>query len=289
MAQIIDGKEVSKKILYEIKVETEQLRQKYEYKPGLAVIIVGDDSASKIYVKRKREACEKIGFYSEAYDLAYDTSEKELLRLVDELNLEPSIHGILVQLPLPKHINEKKVLEAIYPQKDVDGFHPINQAKLFLGNSCIQPCTPKGIIELLKRYELSIQGKHAVVLGRSNIVGKPMSLMLLNENATVTICHSKTENLAEITKTADILVSAIGKANFVTKDMVKDGVVVIDVGMNRLEDGKLVGDVEYQGVFEKASYITPVPGGVGPMTIAMLMKNTLDTFKEIRNLAGNDK
>lgn len=284
MTTIIDGKEVSKKILFDIKIETEKIKEKYEIKPGLAVILVGEDPASMIYVKRKRETCNKIGFYSEAYDLAYDTSEKELLNLINELNLEPTIHGILVQLPLPKHINEKKVLESISPIKDVDGFHSSTQAKIFSGNAEVEPCTPKGIITLLKHYEIEIEGKHAVVLGRSNIVGKPLALMLLKENATVTICHSKTQNISDITKTADILISAIGKPNFVKYDMVKSDSVIIDVGTNRLEDGKLVGDVDYQAVFDKVKFITPVPGGVGPMTIAMLMKNTLQATKLINNI-----
>ena len=284
MTLIIDGKEVSKKILFDIKIQAEKIYEKFEIKPGLAVIIVGEDQASALYVKRKRETCNKIGFYSESYDLAYDTTERELLKLIEELNLEQTIHGILVQLPLPPHINEKKIIESISYQKDVDGFNSINQAKLLTGNANIEPCTPKGIIELLKYYNIEIEGKHAVVLGRSNIVGKPMSLMLLKENATVTICHSKTQNISEITKTADILISAIGKALFVKEDMVKPGAIVIDVGTNRLENGKLVGDVDYTNVFEKCQYITPVPGGVGPMTIAMLMQNTLQATKLINKI-----
>lgn len=284
MTTIIDGKEVSKKILFDIKVETEKIKEKFEVKPGLAVIMLGEDPASTIYVKRKRDTCNKIGFYSEAYDLAYDTSEKELLNLINELNLEPTIHGILVQLPLPSHISEKKILEAISPLKDVDGFHSSTQAKIFAGNSDVEPCTPKGIIALLKYYDIDIEGKHAVVIGRSNIVGKPLALMLLKENATVTICHSKTQNLSEITNKADILISAIGKPLFVTENMVKEGAVVIDVGTNRLPDGKLVGDVDYNNVYNKVEFITPVPGGVGPMTIAMLMKNTLQATKSINNI-----
>lgn len=284
MTAIIDGKEVSKKILFDIKIETEKINKRFEIKPGLAVIIVGEDPASTIYVKRKRETCDKIGFYSESYDLAYDTHEKELLRLIEELNLEPTIHGILVQLPLPPHINEKKIIESIAHHKDVDGFHTINQAKLLAGNADIEPCTPKGVIALLKYYNIDIEGKHAVILGRSSIVGKPMALMLLKENATVTICHSKTKNIAEITKTADILISAIGKAFFVKEDMIKSGAVVIDVGTNRTAEGKLVGDVDYQNVYDKCSYITPVPGGVGPMTIAMLMQNTLQAAKLINKI-----
>lgn len=284
MTIIIDGKEVSKKILFDIKIETEKIREKHEIKPGLAVILVGEDPASMIYVKRKRDTCNKIGFYSEAYDLSSETSEKELLSLINDLNLEPTIHGILVQLPLPKHINEKKILESISPLKDVDGFHSSTQAKLFSGDAQVEPCTPKGVIALLKHYEVPIEGQHIVILGRSNIVGKPLALMLLKENATITICHSKTKNLSEITNKADILISAIGKANFVKSNMVKSDAVVIDVGTNRLDDGKLVGDVDYQDVFDKVKYITPVPGGVGPMTIAMLMKNTLQATKLINNI-----
>ncbi|MBC7474541.1 MAG: bifunctional methylenetetrahydrofolate dehydrogenase/methenyltetrahydrofolate cyclohydrolase FolD [Candidatus Sericytochromatia bacterium] len=284
MTEIINGKEISKKILYEIKVEAEQLYEKYEFKAGLAVVLIGNDPASQIYVKNKRATCEKIGFYSEAYDLSEEVKENELIKLLDELNAEPSIHGILVQLPLPKHLDERKILEYINPQKDVDGFHPSTQAKLFLGTAKLEPCTPKGIIELLKRSNIQIEGKHCVILGRSNIVGKPLALMLLKENATVTICHSKTENIAEIARTADILISAIGKANFVTADMVKENAVVIDVGMNRSLDNKLVGDVDYQNVFPKVRAITPVPGGVGPMTIAMLMKNTLEAAKLIKKI-----
>ncbi|MFN8672830.1 MAG: bifunctional methylenetetrahydrofolate dehydrogenase/methenyltetrahydrofolate cyclohydrolase FolD [Candidatus Sericytochromatia bacterium] len=280
--KIIDGKEISKKILYELKVEAEKVREKTEYKAGLAVVLVGSDPASQIYVKKKRETCEKLGFYSEAYDLAEDTKESELLALIKDLNEEPSIHGILVQLPLPKHIDENKIINAINPDKDVDVFHPINQAKVLLGDkNAPKPCTPAGVLELLKRYEVEIAGKHAVIIGRSNIVGKPLSLMLLHENATVTICHSKTKNISEIAKQADILISAVGKENMVTADMVKEGAIVIDVGTNRNKEGKLVGDIDYKNVYEVASLITPVPGGVGPMTIAMLMKNTFDAFRKI--------
>lgn len=281
MTIIIDGKEISKKILAEIKVETKLLYDKHEIKPGLAVIIVGEDPASKVYVKRKRQTCESLGFYSESYDLDENISEKELLNLISDLNNEPSIHGILVQLPLPKHLNEKKILEFINYEKDVDAFHPINQANLFSGETSILPCTPFGIIELLKRYEIKIEGKHAVIIGRSNIVGKPLSLMLLKENATVTICHSKTNNLTYFTKKADILISAVGKPEFIKADMIKENSVIIDVGINRLDNGKLVGDIDFEDVKDKVYAITPVPGGVGPMTIAMLMKNTLTTCKKL--------
>jgi methylenetetrahydrofolate dehydrogenase (NADP+)/methenyltetrahydrofolate cyclohydrolase len=281
MTIIIDGKEISKKILAEIKAETKLLYDKYEVKPGLAVIIVGEDPASKIYVKKKRQTCESLGFYSESYDLDENISEKELLNLISDLNNEPSIHGILVQLPLPKHLNEKKILEFIDYEKDVDAFHPINQANLFSGEPSILPCTPFGIIELLKRYEIKIEGKHAVIIGRSNIVGKPLSLMLLKENATVTICHSKTNNLSYFTKQADILISAVGKPEFIKADMVKENSVIIDVGINRLDTGKLVGDIDFENVKDKTYAITPVPGGVGPMTISMLMKNTLITCKKL--------
>jgi len=275
MTKIIDGKEISKKILYEVKLETDKLLEKHEIKPGLAVIIVGSDLASQIYVKRKIETCKKLGFYSEDYYLEEKTSEKELLRLISDLNSEPSIHGILVQLPLPSHIDSQKILETIKPEKDVDGFHPLNQGYLFSGRESVLPCTPAGIIELLKRSDIQISGKNAVVVGRSNIVGKPLALLLLNENATVTICHSKTNNLSEHCLNADILIAAIGKPRFISTDMVKDGAVVIDVGMNRDQEGKLCGDVDYDPIFAKTSAITPVPGGVGPMTIALLMQNTL--------------
>lgn len=285
MTQIIDGKAISKKILYEIQLEIDKIVEKHEYKPGLAVVLLGEDPASQIYVKKKVETCEKIGFYSEAYFLSSETTQKELLLLIDELNSEPSIHGILVQLPLPKHLNEKEIISAISVEKDVDVFNPINQAKLLLSDkNCLKPCTPAGIMELLKRYEIPIEGQHVVIVGRSNIVGKPLSLMMLAENATVTICHSKTKNLGEITKQADILIAAVGKEHIIKADMVKENAVIIDVGTNRNSEGKLTGDVDYKGVFEKVSYITPVPGGVGPMTIAMLMKNTLSSFKKIRKI-----
>jgi methylenetetrahydrofolate dehydrogenase (NADP+)/methenyltetrahydrofolate cyclohydrolase len=284
MSIIIDGKEISKKILAEIKAETKLLYDKYEIKPGLAVIIVGNDEASRLYVNKKKQTCESLGFYLESYDLDENISDKELLSLISDLNNEPSIHGILVQLPLPKHINEKNILSFISCEKDVDGFNPVNQANLFSGNFSILPCTPLGIIELLKRYEIKIEGKHAVIIGRSNIVGKPLSLMFLQENATVTICHSKTINISDFTKQADILVSAVGKPRFITSDMVKEDSIVVDVGINRLDTGKIVGDVDFEDVRKKVKAITPVPGGVGPMTIAMLMKNTLTICKKNSNI-----
>jgi len=277
MTTIIDGKKVSKDILEEIKAEVETLKDKVV--PGLAVILVGEDAGSQVYVKRKRKACADLGYNSEKYDLPADTSEEKLLNLLDELNNKPSIHGILVQLPLPKHIDEKKVIEKILPSKDVDGFHPMNQGYLLTGNPALEPCTPKGIMELLKRYNIDMVGKTAVVIGRSNIVGKPISIMLQREHATVTMCHSRTKNIADVIRTGDIVVAAIGRANFVKADMVKEGAVVIDVGINRLDNGKLAGDVDYDDMFDKVSAITPVPGGVGPMTIAMLMKNTLESAK----------
>ena len=243
--------------------------------PGLAVIIVGENPASKVYVRNKGKACEEVGMYSEIIAMEEETSEAELLAKIAELNERNDIHGILVQLPLPKHINERAVIEAISPEKDVDAFAPVNIGEMMLGTAAFLPCTPAGIMELLKRSNISVEGKECVVIGRSNIVGKPIAQLLLAANGTVTICHSRTRDLAEVTRRADILVVAIGRADFVTGDMVKDGVVVIDVGMNRRADGKLTGDVDYASVEPKASAITPVPGGVGPMTITMLLRNTL--------------
>lgn len=271
--QTINGKEVSKKIREELQNEIDELKEK-GITPGLSVIIVGDNPASKTYVKSKDKACKQLGMKSEVHSLDGDVSEEELLNLIDKLNNDETIHGILVQLPLPNHIDEKKVIEKISPNKDVDGFHPINAGKLLVGEDTFIPCTPHGIIKLMESENIDIEGKRAVILGRSNIVGKPISLLLLEKNATVTICHSKTENLKEITKEADILIAAIGKANFVKSDMVKDGAIVIDVGINRV-DGKLVGDVDFDSVNKLNGFITPVPGGVGPMTITMLIYNTV--------------
>lgn len=271
--QIIDGKAISAKTKEELKTEVAALKEQ-GISVGLAVIIVGDDPASRVYVNNKKKACELLGIYSEEYALPADTDMASLLGLIDELNNRSDINGILCQLPLPKHLDEKAVINAISPDKDVDAFHPVNVGKIMIGDFDFLPCTPAGVMRLIDETGVSVEGKNCVVIGRSNIVGKPMAMLLLHRNATVTICHSKTVNLSEITSKADILVAAVGRANFVTPDMVKDGAVVIDVGMNRPADGKLCGDVDYASVAPHTSYITPVPGGVGPMTIAMLMKNT---------------
>ena len=277
MAQIIDGKLVSAKVKEQVRNEVTALKEQ-GITPGLAVIIVGDDPASRVYVNNKKKACADVGFYSEEYALPAETTMEQLLGLIDELNTRKDINGILCQLPLPKHLDEKEVINRIDSSKDVDAFNPVNVGKITIGEYDFLPCTPAGVMELLAHYNISAEGKNCVVIGRSNIVGKPMALLLLHQNGTVTVCHSRTQNLADVCKNADILVAAVGKANFVTADMVKDGAVVIDVGMNRL-DGKLCGDVKFDEVSEKASYITPVPGGVGPMTIGMLMKNTLKAAK----------
>ncbi|MCR4781839.1 MAG: bifunctional methylenetetrahydrofolate dehydrogenase/methenyltetrahydrofolate cyclohydrolase FolD [Lachnospiraceae bacterium] len=278
MAIIIDGKKVSKEIKDEVREKVLALKED-GVELALAVVIVGNDNASHVYVRNKKRACEYTGIRSIEYDLAEDTKEEELLSLIDKLNEDKDINGILVQMPLPKSIDPDKVINRIDPNKDVDGFHPINKGKMLEGSECFLPCTPSGIIELLKRYNIEIEGKRCVVLGRSDIVGKPMSILLLSENGTVTTCHSRTKDLSSITKEADIIVSAIGKAKFLTSDMVKDGSVVIDVGMNRDENNNLCGDCVYDDLFEKCSAITPVPGGVGPMTIAMLMKNVLHSYE----------
>ena len=280
MAKIIDGKAISAQIRSEIKAETEQFAKTHGFRPGLAVIIVGDDAASQVYVRNKRRACEEVGFYSEAYELPAATTQEELNALVDKLNADEKIHGILCQLPLPKHLDENQVILRIDPKKDVDAFHPYNVGKIMIGDYSFLPCTPAGVMALLERSGIDVTGKECVVVGRSNIVGKPQAMLLLQKNGTVTICHSRTKNLADVCRRADILVAAIGKADFFTGDMVKDGAVVIDVGMNRRADGKLTGDVDFASVEPKASYITPVPGGVGPMTITMLMQNTLTAAKD---------
>ena len=280
MAKIIDGKAISAQIRSEIKAETEQFAKTHGFRPGLAVIIVGDDAASQVYVRNKRKACEEVGFYSEAYELPASTTQDELNALVDKLNADEKIHGILCQLPLPKHLDENQVILRIDPKKDVDAFHPYNVGKIMIGDYSFLPCTPAGVMALLERSGIDVTGKECVVVGRSNIVGKPQAMLLLQKNGTVTICHSRTQNLADVCRRADILVAAIGKADFFTGDMVKDGAVVIDVGMNRRTDGKLTGDVDFASVEPKASYITPVPGGVGPMTITMLMQNTLTAAKD---------
>lgn len=279
MAQRIDGKEVSLFIKDRIKNETAQLIKNTGITPGLAVILVGDDSASHVYVRNKKLACEYCGFYSQSFELPKETTEEQLLDLICELNKNDKIDGILVQMPLPAHIDPDTVINAILPEKDVDAFNPENVGKIMLGEYSFLPCTPAGVMELLKYYNIDVSGKECVVIGRSNIVGKPMAMLLLHENATVTICHSRTKRLADVTRRADIIVAAVGKAGFVTADMVKEGAVVIDVGINRNADGKLCGDVDFEAVEKKASYITPVPGGVGPMTISMLMQNTLTSAK----------
>lgn len=271
MAIVIDGKAVSAKVKEQVRAEIER----DNLKVGLAVVIVGNNQASRVYVNNKKKACEVCGIKSYEYALPEETTEEQLLELVDTLNADKNINGILVQLPLPKQINEEKIIERISPEKDVDAFHAVNVGKIMIGNYAFLPCTPAGVMELIHSTGTEVSGKECVVIGRSNIVGKPMAMLLLHENATVTICHSRTKNLAEVCRRADILVSAVGRADFVTADMVKEGAVVIDVGMNRDAENKLCGDVKYDEVEKKASYITPVPGGVGPMTIAMLMKNTL--------------
>ncbi|MBQ4561036.1 MAG: bifunctional methylenetetrahydrofolate dehydrogenase/methenyltetrahydrofolate cyclohydrolase FolD [Clostridia bacterium] len=271
MAILIDGKSVSAAERELIKKQISDM----SVKPGLAVILVGEDPASQVYVRNKKKACADVGIYSESYDLSAQTTQQELLALIDKLNKKADIHGILVQLPLPKHIDETAVINAIIPEKDVDAFHPVNVGKIMTGDYDFLPCTPAGVMCLLKHYNIDPAGKECVVVGRSNIVGKPQAMLLLHANGTVTICHSKTKDLKEKCLTADILVVAIGKADFITGDMVKEGAVVIDVGINRKSDGKLTGDVDFASVEPKASYITPVPGGAGPMTITMLLKNTV--------------
>ena len=276
MSVVLDGNQVSQEIRRELREETKVFQMQTGIVPGLAVVLVGDDPASVVYVGRKAKACEEIGFLSQTHRLPADTPEADLLDLISRLNADPFIHGILVQLPLPKHISTDKVIAAIDPHKDVDGFHPFNVGGLVTGSPLFVPCTPRGIMELLDRTGIALAGKEAVVVGRSNIVGKPMALLLLAQHATVTVCHSRTNDLPAVTSRADVLIAAVGKARMITADMVKPGAVVIDVGVNRLENGKLAGDVAFDEVAPKASFITPVPGGVGPMTIAMLMKNTLD-------------
>ena len=280
MAKILSGKVVSQRIKDELKQEVSDLVSK-GINPGLAVIIVGNDSASRVYVNNKKKGCAEVGFYSEVYELPASTTQQELLALVEKLNKQENIHGILVQSPLPKHLDEEAVVLAIDPNKDVDAFHPVNVGHIMIGDYRFLPCTPAGIMELLKAVDIDPKGKECVVIGRSNIVGKPMAMLLLHAHGTVTICHSRTKDLAEVTRRADILVSAVGKAGFVTADMVKPGAVVIDVGMNRNAQNKLCGDVDFEAVKEVAGYITPVPGGVGPMTITMLLRNTLTAAKNV--------
>jgi len=287
LTQIINGREISKQIREEIKIEVEKIKEETGKIPGLAVVLVGEDPASKSYVTAKERACEEIGIYSDDNRLDADTSQEKLMALVNKLNNDPKINGILVQLPLPKHLNESEVLLAIDPNKDVDGFHPINVGKMVVGEKAFLSCTPHGVIQLLLRNDVKIEGAQVVIVGRSNIVGKPVANMLIQKNttgnATVTVCHTRTKNLADHTRRADIVIAAAGRPNTVTADMVKDGVVVIDVGVNRVEDAtkkrgyRLVGDVDFEAVKEKASLITPVPGGVGPMTITMLLYNTVES------------
>ena len=274
-AKIIDGKAISAAVKEQVRAEIERDK----IKAGLAVVIDGDDPASRVYVNNKKKACELCGIQSFEYALPAETTEEQLLELVDTLNADNKVNGILVQLPLPKHLDEKKVIERISPIKDVDAFHETNVGKIMIGNYAFLPCTPAGCMELIHSTGVEVAGKECVVIGRSNIVGKPMAMLLLHENGTVTICHSKTRDLPEVCRRADILIAAVGKPNFVTADMVKPGAVVIDVGINRLENGKLCGDVKFDEVSEKAGFITPVPGGVGPMTIAMLMRNTVTAAK----------
>ncbi len=288
MATILDGKKLSETIKQEIAVEVKKLTDSSLLPPGLAVIIVGNNPASKVYVSSKKKACAATGIYSLEVALDENITQEKLIEEINKLNNDEKINGILLQLPLPKHLDEHKALEAISPDKDVDGFHPINVGKLYIGLDTFVPCTPKGIIEILKRYEVPISGKNAVVIGRSNIVGKPIAALLMKENATVTIAHSKTQNLEKLVKSADIVVAAIGKPNYVKGDWIKEGAVVVDVGINSIDDPsspkgyKLVGDVDYEEAEKKASFITPVPGGVGPMTIAMLLSNTLKARKNYK-------
>ena len=284
MSNIIDGKAVSAQVKQRIKAETDKLREQ-GIEIGLAVVIVGDDPASKVYVRNKKRACEEVGFNSYEYALPAETTEEELLDLVRKLNADDKVDGILVQLPLPKHLDDKVIINNILPEKDVDAFHPVNVGKIMIGDYSFLPCTPAGVMELIASTGTEIQGKECVVIGRSNIVGKPQAMLLLHKSGTVTICHSKTKNLKEVASRADILVAAVGRAKMITADYIKEGAVVIDVGMNRDENGKLCGDVDFEDCKDKAGYITPVPGGVGPMTIAMLMQNTLTAAKVKHGLA----
>ena len=277
--KLIDGKAISASVREDIKAQIDELAAA-GIKPGLAVIIVGDNPASRVYVNNKKKACAELGIMSEEYALPAETTEQELIKLIETLNSREDIDGILCQLPLPEHIDEKTVINTISPDKDVDAFHPVNVGKIMIGDYSFLPCTPAGVMELLRRSDIDVCGKNCVVIGRSNIVGKPQAMLLLHANATVTVCHSRTKNLAEICREADVIVAAVGKAYFVTADMVKEGAVVIDVGMNRNSEGKLCGDVDFDAVKDKASAITPVPGGVGPMTITMLMQNTLTSAKK---------
>jgi len=285
MALILDGNAVSKAVQGRIAAEFEKVKSSGQ-KPGLAVVLVGENPASVVYVGRKKKACETLGFFSDEHRLPAETPEGELLGLIQKLNQDPKIHGILVQLPLPGHLNPQKVIEAIDPRKDVDGMHPFSLGKLVAGLPGLRSCTPAGVMAMLEHYKISATGKRAVVIGRSIMVGKPMAQLLIEANATVTVCHSKTKDIGAVVREADLVVAAMGKPRFVTADMVKDGAVVVDVGINRTPDGKLVGDVDFDAVAPKASAITPVPGGVGPMTIALLMKNTYQAFLEQTKAQG---
>ena len=283
-ARLIDGKALALQVRERLATESAAVLAKTGMKPGLATILVGDDPASHLYVKSKQKACDAAGIYIDDHKLPASTTQAELLSLIEKKNADPKIHGILVQLPLPKHIDSKVVLEAVSPDKDADGFHPYNFGRLVEGHPVFEACTPKGVIKMIESTGVSIEGKRAVVLGRSNIVGKPLALMLLQRNATVTICHSKTKDLPAVCREAELLLVAIGKAKFVTADMVREGAVVIDVGTNRLPDGKVVGDVDFEPVSQKAGWISPVPGGVGPMTIAMLLDNTVESAKRMAGM-----
>ncbi len=284
MAKLIDGKLVSAQVKEQVREEAQAIYEKHGIKAGLAVVIVGNDPASRVYVNNKKKACEAVGFESFEYALPEETTQEEILELVETLNNDPKVNGILVQLPVPKQIDDTAIINAISPAKDVDAFHPENVGRIMIGDYAFLPCTPAGVMELIDSTGVEIAGKKCVVIGRSNIVGKPMAMLLLHRSGTVTICHSRTQDLASVTREADILVAAVGRANFVTADMVKEGAVVIDVGINRLDNGKLCGDVDFAAVEPKASWITPVPGGAGPMTIAMLMKNTLTAMKKQNNI-----
>jgi methylenetetrahydrofolate dehydrogenase (NADP+)/methenyltetrahydrofolate cyclohydrolase len=283
-ARLIDGKTLALQVRERLATESAAVLAKTGMRPGLATILVGDDPASHLYVKSKQKACDAAGIYIDDHKLATNTTQAELLALIEKENADPKIHGILVQLPLPRHIDSKVVLEAVSPDKDADGFHPYNFGRLVEGHPVFEACTPKGVIKMIESTGVSIEGKRAVVLGRSNIVGKPLALMLLQRNATVTICHSKTKDLPGVCHEAELLLVAIGKAKFVTADMVRDGAVVIDVGTNRLPNGKVVGDVDFEPVSQKAGWISPVPGGVGPMTIAMLLDNTVESAKRMAGM-----
>jgi len=283
-ARLIDGKALALQVRERLATESAAVLAKTGMRPGLATILVGDDPASHLYVKSKQKACDAAGIYIDDHKLPTNTTQAELLALIEKENADPKIHGILVQLPLPKHIDSKVILEAVSPDKDADGFHPYNFGRLVEGHPVFEACTPKGVIKMVESTGVSIEGKRAVVLGRSNIVGKPLALMLLQRHATVTICHSKTKDLPGVCREAELLLVAIGKARFVTADMVRDGAVVIDVGTNRLPDGKVVGDVDFEPVSQKAAWISPVPGGVGPMTIAMLLDNTVESAKRMAGM-----